>query len=141
MSDLVLRAHRSWRLGATMFLALGWLALAVASVGWFGLIRYNVAQRTHEIGVRAALGAGGRQILWLVIAPNLRLALLGIAAGCALALATSSWLQPLLFRQSATDPSAYAIVATLIAAVTLAACAMPAIRAAKAPPVRALRAE
>jgi len=76
-----------------------------------------------------------------VIAPNLRLALLGIAAGCAIALSGSSRIQPLLFRQSATDPSAYATVAILIAVVTLAACAMPALRAAKAPPVRALRAE
>ena len=141
LADLVSRAHRSWRLGATMFMALGLLAVVVAAVGLFSLIRYSVTQRAHELGVRSALGASRADILRLVIGQNVRFAVTGIAAGIGLAILASSQIEPLLFRQSATDPGVYALVGMLMIAVALGASATPAIAASRTPPIRSLRAE
>jgi predicted permease len=141
LGNLVSRAHRAWRLGATMFSALGALAVVVAALGLFSLIRYSVVQRLHELGVRAALGASRGDILRLVLAENLRLAIVGIVAGAAVALAAGPRLQPLLFQQSARDPGVYAAVAGLFLVVALAASAAPAIAAARTPPLRMLRSE
>jgi ABC-type antimicrobial peptide transport system permease subunit len=124
-----------------MFSALGALAVVVAALGLFSLIRYSVVQRLHELGVRAALGASRGDILRLVLAENLRLAIVGIVAGAAVALAAGPRLQPLLFQQSARDPGVYAAVAGLFLVVALAASAAPAIAAARTPPLRMLRSE
>ena len=101
---LVDRGRQSWRVGATMFVAFGGLALIVAAVGLYGVIGYMAAQRTAEVGVRLALGAPSRDIAWLVLRPGVVLVIAGIAAGVGLALVASRWFQPLLFQQSATDP-------------------------------------
>jgi putative ABC transport system permease protein len=141
LAELVTRAQRSWRLGATMFLALSGLALMVAAVGLYGVIRYNVAQRTREMGIRAALGARGSDLVGLVVGPNLRLTLIGIVLGGVLGWAASARLQPLLFEQSATDVRAYALAAAVLAVTALAASLAPALRATRVPPSVALRAE
>jgi ABC-type lipoprotein release transport system permease subunit len=139
--ELVEGVRRSWRLGSTLFVAFGLLALVVAAVGLYGVIAYNVTQRMHELGVRVALGAGTSDILRLVVGQGARLALAGVALGCSLALLASRWLQPLLFDQSARDPVVYVAVGVVMIAVALIASLSPAMRAAGADPNSALRAE
>jgi hypothetical protein len=139
--DIVDGARRSWRLGATMFVAFGVLALLVAAIGLYGVIGYNVTQRMHELGVRVALGAQVGDIVRLVVGQGLAFAIAGVAVGTLLAVLGSRWLQPLLFQQSAKDPVIYGLVAAVMLLVGLAASASPALRAAKADPNTALRAE
>jgi hypothetical protein len=141
LRDVVLNAQRSWRLGATMFVAFGVLALVVAAVGLYGVIGYSVAQRMHELGVRVALGAQRRDIVSLVVGQSLRLAIAGVALGTLAAMAQSQWLQPLLFQQSARDPLVLGGVGAMMIAVALGASALPALRATRADPNTALRAE
>ena len=141
LRDVVQSAQRSWRLGATMFVAFGVLALVVAAVGLYGVIGYGVAQRTHELGVRVALGAQRWDILRLVVGQSLGFAIAGAGLGVLAAIAVSRWIQPLLFRQSATDPLVYTTVCATMVVVALAASALPAARAARADPNIALRSE
>ena len=133
--------RRSWLVGATMFVAFGVLALIVASVGLYGVIAYNVAQRMHELSVRVALGARSGDVGRLVIGQGVRLALAGLAIGGAISLAASRWIQPLLFQQSARDPAVFAIVAVMLLFVALVASAVPAVRAMRADPNAVLRSE
>jgi putative ABC transport system permease protein len=141
LSQLVDEQRRSWRFGATMFVAFGALALLVAAVGLYGVIAYNVAQRMHELGVRIALGARSANLIRLVVSQGLRFALTGIAVGTALSLLSAKWVQPLLFQQSAKDPAVLALVGALLLAVALVASAIPARKATRADPNAALRAE
>lgn len=141
LAEIVYNEQRSWRLGAGTFGAFGVLALLVAAVGLYGVMGYNVAQRMHELSVRVALGARAADVLRLVVGQGVRLVFAGSAIGLALALVASRWLQPLLFEQSARDPSVYGGVAVLMLVVALVACAVPASRAASADPNAALRAE
>jgi len=141
LGDIVAGAQRSWRLGATMFVAFGLLALVVAAVGLYGMIGFNVAQRMHELGVRIALGAQQRNVIALVVRQSVVFALVGGGLGMLVAFAAARWVQPLLFRQSATDPVIYAGVSAAMCGVALAASALPAWRAARADPITALRAE
>jgi predicted permease len=141
LADIVADAQRSWRLGATMFVAFGILALVVAAVGLYGVIGYNVAQRMHELGVRIALGAQRSNVVRLVVAQSVRFALAGAALGVVAALFAGRWLQPLLFRQSAADPFVYGSVSAALVVVALVASAVPALRASRADPITALRAE
>jgi ABC-type antimicrobial peptide transport system permease subunit len=141
MNTLIANQQRAWRFGATMFFAFGILALAVATVGLYGVIGYNVAQRMHELGVRIALGAQTRDVIRLVMSQGLAVAAVGVLTGIAVAFAVGGQVQPLLFQQSARDPVVFAVVgATLLAAATLA-CLLPARRAARADPNRTLRSE
>jgi putative ABC transport system permease protein len=141
LRDGVDAQQRSWRIGATMFVAFGVLALIVAAVGLYGVIAYNVAQRMHELGVRVALGAQPGNIVVLVVGQAMRFALAGIALGAVLALVASRWLQPLLFHQSAKDPIVYAVVAVTLLIVAVAASTSPALRASNADPNTALRSD
>jgi predicted permease len=141
MASLLDEQRRSWRVGAAMFVAFGILALLVAAVGLYGVIAYDVAQRMHELGVRVALGAQGLDILRLVIGRGLRLAVLGVAVGSALAFAATSWIQPLLFQQSARDPAVFGLVGAVLLVVALLATSVPAARATRADPNTVLRAE
>ena len=135
------RTRASWKLGATMFVAFGVLALVVAAVGLYSVISYGVAQRMHELGVRVALGAHARDILRLVVGQALRFAFAGVVAGGVLALFAGRWLEPLLFRQSVRDPVIYGAVGALMLVVALVASAAPALRAATVDPNTALRSE
>ncbi len=141
LAAIVSGVRRSWQVGATMFVAFGGLALLVAAVGLYGVISYNVAQRTHELGVRVALGAQRRDVARLVIGSGLRVTAAGVCAGCALALLAGSAVEPLLFHESPRDPVVFVAVSGLLLAVALAATAVPAQRASRADPNLALRSE
>jgi predicted permease len=139
--ELLDAKRRSWLIGATMFVALGALAVVVAAVGLYSVIGYDVAQRGHELGVRLALGARGRDVLRAVVGRGVRLTAAGVVAGGALAAAASGRLQPLLYQESALDPRVYGAVALLLLVVAVAASARPALRAARTDPNSVLRAE
>jgi ABC-type antimicrobial peptide transport system permease subunit len=105
------------------------------------LISYSVEGRTHELGVRASLGAGPMTLIRLIVAQGVRFALVGIGIGVALALLAARWIEPLLFRQSATDPVTLFSVGGIMLAVAVIASVAPAWRASRADPGIALRAE
>ncbi|HEX9108857.1 MAG TPA: FtsX-like permease family protein, partial [Longimicrobiales bacterium] len=140
-SDVLSDQTRSWRLGATMFLVFGLLALVLAAVGLYGVIAYGVAQRTREMGIRIALGASLRDVLSLVVGQGLRVTAAGVGLGALVAFVAAPRVQPLLFQESPRDPFVYAAVAAALLLVALAASLLPARRAARVDPQEALRAE
>jgi predicted permease len=139
MRDLIDGERRSWKLGATMFVAFGGLALVVAAVGLYSVIGYNVAQRTHELGVRIALGARAGTVVRMVVGQGVWFGWWGVVIGSGLALGASRWLEPLLFRQSARDPAVFGAVAGVLLLVAVVASSLPAWRAARADPSEILR--
>ena len=141
LSDIVGSQTRSWRLGAAMFSVFGLLALVLAAIGLYSVIAYNVAQRTQEMGIRIALGAETRDLVGLVLSEGMRLALVGIALGGAIALVVSGWVRPLLYEESPRDPLVFGGVAAVLLAVAALASFLPARRAARVDPMRALRTE
>jgi putative ABC transport system permease protein len=117
------------------------LAVGLAAVGVYGVINHRVSQRNHELGVRLALGASRRSILWLVFTEVLRLALCGVALGLAGALALTRLLSGLLFEVRPFEPGVFGGLAVLLTAVALMACYIPARRAMRVDPLVALRYE
>ncbi len=117
------------------------LALVLAMVGVFGVINYSVAQRTHEIGIRLALGAQRRDVFKLVIGQGLVLALVGVLIGAVGAYALTRLIRGLLYDVSPTDSPTFIVVSALVTLVALAACYLPARRATKVDPLVALRYE
>lgn len=140
-SDIVGSQTKSWRLGAGMFLTFGLLALVLAAIGLFSVISYNVAQRTHELGVRVALGAQMSDLITLVVSEGMKLGALGVVIGGIVALAGGRWVAPLLFQESPHDPVIFAVVAVVLLSVTVVASFIPARRAARVDPNRALRSD
>jgi putative ABC transport system permease protein len=107
----------------------------------YSTIAYTVAQRTHEMGVRIALGAQVRDILLLVLRDGVAVSVIGLAVGAAAAIAASGWIAPLLFKESPRDPMVFGAVTVTLLAVAVAASSVPALRAARVDPQKALRAE
>ena len=113
----------------------------MSSVGIYAVTAYGVGQRTQEIGVRMALGAGRRDILWLVLRQGVARILVGLALGLVVALGTSRVLGAVLVNTTATDPTTFISISFLLTAVALFACFVPARRATELDPVDALRTE
>lgn len=141
MEGLVSRSLAGRRFAMILLGVFAGLALALASVGIFGVVSYLVGQRTHEFGVRMALGARRRDVLRQVLGQGARMALAGAAAGVVAALGLTRLATGLLFGVEPTDPPTFVAVAALLCAVALAACYVPARRAMRLDPVAALRHE
>jgi putative ABC transport system permease protein len=139
LENLVSPQQRTWRFGATMFVAFGALALVLAAIGLYSVIAYAVAQRTQELSVRIALGASVGDVIRMIVRQGVAFALAGIAIGSLIALWASHWIEPLLFNQKARDPVIFAAVGVVLLAVAVAATLRPAIRATRVDPTVALR--
>ncbi len=141
MEQVAVGAIARPRFQTLLFGVFAGLALVLALAGVYGVISYAVTQRTHEMGIRMALGAHRRDVLRLVLRHGLTLALIGTATGVAAALALTRYIESQLYSTEPTDPLTFATVAALLLAATLLASYIPAHRAAKVDPMQALRYE
>jgi putative ABC transport system permease protein len=141
MRDILRVELRQWILGATLFTAFGVLALVVAAIGTYSTMSYMVGERSHELGVRIALGARAAGVLRLVVSEGLRLALIGVVLGVALAVASGRAIGSLLYQTSPSDPVILAVVSAVLTVAAVMACIGPAWRATRVDPIRVLRAD
>jgi ABC-type antimicrobial peptide transport system permease subunit len=141
LEDQLSESLYSDRLLTTLSLALGLLASLLAAVGLYGVMAYQVARRTREIGIRMALGAEREGIAWLVIREALRMTAISLGIGLPIAYAFGRLVESLLFGVKAGDPLVFAISTVFLTAVTLVASGLPALRAAGVKPMAALRYE
>jgi putative ABC transport system permease protein len=139
MIEVISRSVWQPRLYAILFGVFAAVALALASIGIYGVMAYSVSERTREIGIRVALGAQRRDVLKLVVARGMTLTMIGAGIGLGVALALTRLMQTLLFEVSATDPLTFVTLAVLLSVVALVACYLPARRATKVDPMIALR--
>ena len=124
-----------------LFRSFGLLALALVSIGLYGVMSYVVHRRTHEIGIRMAIGARGVDVLRMVMGESLLLVFIGLAVGLAAAMAATRLITGLLFGLTPNDPPTFAVAMLLLLAVASLAAWLPARRAARMDPLNALRHE
>jgi predicted permease len=129
------------RLTVSLMIAFAILSLVLAAVGVYGVMSYTVARRTHEVGIRIALGAGRRQVLAMVLRQGMQTITLALALGLVAAAAASRLLASQLFGVSTIDPVTFVGVPLLLALIALIACYLPARRASRVDPLTALRAD
>jgi putative ABC transport system permease protein len=129
------------RLTLVLLASFAALALLLAAIGIYGVIAYSVRQRTHEIGVRIALGARSTDVLQLIVGQAMKLVAVSVALGLAGAFALTRWMATLLFNVQPADPLTFATIAALLTLIALVACWIPARRATKVDPMVALRCE
>jgi predicted permease len=141
LADLVAPSIRPWRLGSAMFGTFALLALVLSAVGLYGVLAYSVAQRTHEMGVRIAMGAQRQDVLRLMVAHGVGIAALGAGLGALAALAAGRTLSSLMYGVSPRDPLVLLGAALVPVVVAVVASYVPARRASKVDPVVALRYE
>ena len=139
MNEVLSSAKSRPRFLATLLGAFSIAALLLAAVGLYGVIAYSVARRTSEFGIRMAVGASGAQILGLVLRHGLKLSLTGIACGAVGAIVLTRLMQGLLFGVSSFDPATFLVTSSVLLAVTILVCAIPARRATQSDPMTALR--
>ncbi|HLB09476.1 MAG TPA: FtsX-like permease family protein, partial [Gemmatimonadaceae bacterium] len=139
MRDQVARATSAQRVAVTLLGLFGALAVLLASVGLYGMMAYAVSQRRRELGLRTALGAAPFALLRLVLSDGLALTAVGILLGGAVAVASTRLLAYMLYKVSPRDPAAFVAALLVMILATLAACLMPAWRASRTDPVKALR--
>jgi putative ABC transport system permease protein len=141
MEEIVARSISTQRLTMFLLSVFSALALILSAVGIYGVISYLTSQRTHEIGVRVALGASRQDVLRLVLGEGMRITLIGVAIGIAAAFGLTRLITTLIFGVGASDPLTFAAVAILLSGVALFACYIPARRAMRVDPMVALRYE
>src|SRR5712691_5890507 len=141
IDQLVERSLNRRRFNLLLLASFAVLALILAGVGLYGLIRFMTAQRTREIGIRMAFGADRRDVLKLIIGQGMTLTLAGVVIGLLVSFALTRLIKSLLFRISATDPVTFVVIAFVLVTVPLLACYIPARRATKVDPMVALRYE
>jgi len=141
MNEVIADSLAARRFSMILLGSFALVALVLASVGIYGVLAYLVGQRTHEIGIRMALGAGRYHVLRLVVGQGAKMALLGVALGLAAAMGLTRLMSDMLYGVSATDPLTFTAVAILLLLVALVACYIPARRATKVDPMVALRYE
>jgi putative ABC transport system permease protein len=141
MDALVGRSTADRRFTLSLFVGFAALAVLLAAIGLYGVVSYAVSQRTAEIGVRMALGATGADVSRLVVMQGLKPALAGVGIGMVAAFFAARLLRTLLFGVTPVDPLTFAIVPPALLAVAALACYVPALRAVRLDPTRALRAE
>jgi len=141
MEDIIAGTTTEPRFQTRLLAVFAMLALTLAAIGVYGVLAYSVSERTHEIGIRMALGAGKGNVMGMVLRNSLILAAAGVSLGTAGALIVTRVLGRFLFEVKPTDPATFAVVALLLAAIALLAGCIPARRATKVDPVVALRFE
>jgi len=141
MQDVVAISTASQGFNTALMAAFALVALLLAAIGIYSLMAFAVTHRTHEIGLRMALGAQAHQVLTLILRQGMTLALLGVMFGLAGSLIVTRLMQSLLFGVSATDPLTLIVVAGTLSLVALLACLLPARRASRIDPMVALRYE
>jgi putative ABC transport system permease protein len=141
MDDILAQRNWPYRIFGTLFGAFAVIALLISSVGIYAVTAHGVGQRRQEIGVRMALGAGRRDILWLVLRHGITRICVGLVLGVVAAVGMSRVLSSVLVNTSATDVPTFVSICILLVAVTLFACFVPARRATRSDPVDALRTE
>ncbi|HUF47329.1 MAG TPA: ABC transporter permease [Vicinamibacterales bacterium] len=139
MDEMLAQARWPFTVFGSLFAILAFLALVVSAVGLYAVMAYSVTQRTAEIGLRMALGAGGAQVLWLVLRRGLVQTAVGLALGLTGAWFTSAVLASVLVQISPRDPVTFAVITAILLVVAMAACLVPAARAMRLDPLAALR--